>query len=134
MSKKLNVLRRITAMVLCVTLLSSQVTIVGAEDTELVDMQTEGETTNLSEQDGFSSDTSEITDITEGDILDSGEEIIIGDDNNSDTLENADPDPKPDYTDGKICIYNYRQLLQIGTGAQMFSGDKDGNVGTGSCR
>ena len=166
MSKKLNVLRRITAMVLCVTLLSSQVTIVGAEDTELVDMQTEGETTNLSEQDGFSSDTSEITDITEGDILDSGEEIIIGDDNNSDTLENssevteefgdsedhgfsegeeiiigddnnsdtlenADPDPKPDYTDGKICIYNYRQLLQIGTGAQMFSGDKDGNVGTG---
>ena len=153
-------------MVLCVTLLSSQVTIVGAEDTELVDMQTEGETTNLSEQDGFSSDTSEITDITEGDILDSGEEIIIGDDNNSDTLENssevteefgdsedhgfsegeeiiigddnnsdtlenADPDPKPDYTDGKICIYNYRQLLQIGTGAQMFSGDKDGNVGTG---
>ena len=131
MSKKLNVLRRITAMVLCVTLLSSQVTIVGAEDTELVDMQTEGETTNLSEQDGFSSDTSEITDITEGDILDSGEEIIIGDDNNFDTLENADPDPKPDYTDGKICIYNYRQLLQIGTGAQMFCGDKDGNVGTG---
>ena len=31
----------------------------------------------------------------------------------------------------KICIYNYRQLLQIGTGPQMFSGDKDGNVGTG---
>ena len=153
-------------MVLCVTLLSSQVTVVGAEDIELVDMQTEGETTNPSEQDGFSSDTSEITDITEGDIPDSeeeiiigddnnsdtlenssevtagfgdsedqgfseGEEIIIGDDNNFDTLENADPDPNPDYTDGKICIYNYRQLLQIGTGAQMFSGDKDGNVGTG---
>ena len=166
MNRKLSVLRRITAMVLCVTLLSSQVTVVGAEDIELVDMQTEGETTNPSEQDGFSSDTSEITDITEGDIPDSeeeiiigddnnsdtlenssevtagfgdsedqgfseGEEIIIGDDNNFDTLENADPDPNPDYTDGKICIYNYRQLLQIGTGAQMFSGDKDGNVGTG---
>ena len=37
----------------------------------------------------------------------------------------------PDYDDGKICIYNYQQLLQIGTGTQMFSGDKDGNVGEG---
>ena len=27
--------------------------------------------------------------------------------------------------------YNYRQLLQWVPGAQMFSGDKDGNVGTG---
>ena len=45
----------------------------------------------------------------------------------AESIENANPD----YIDGKICIYNYRQLLQIGTGAQMFSGDKDGNVGTG---
>ena len=73
MDRKLSVLRRITAIVLCVTLLSSQVTVVGAEDIELVDMQTEGETTNPSEQDGFSSDTSEITDITESDIPDSFE-------------------------------------------------------------
>ena len=160
MNRKLSVLRRITAMVLCVTLLSSQVTVVGAEDTELVDMQTEGETASLSEQDGFSSDTSEIADITENNIPDSfegesegnaddssevtggfgdsedlgfseGEEIIIGDDNNSDTLENTEPDLNPDYIDGKICIYNYRQLLQIGTGVQMFSGDKDGNIGEG---
>lgn len=156
MNRKLSVLRRITAIVLCVTLLSSQVTVVGAEDIELVDMQTEGETTNPSEQDGFSSDTSEITDITEGDIPDSfegesepntdissevteefgnsedqgftdGEETIIEDENTSDTLEEANPD----YEDGKICIYNYQQLLQIGTGTQMFSGDKDGNVGEG---
>ena len=54
MNRKLSVLRRITAMVLCVTLLFSQVTVVDAEDIELVDMQTEGETTNPSEQDGFS--------------------------------------------------------------------------------
>ena len=156
MNRKLSVLRRITAIVLCVTLLSSQVTVVGAEDIELVDMQTEGETTNPSEQDGFSSDTSEITDVTEGDIPDSfegesepntdissevteefgnsedqgftdGEETIIEDENTSDTLEEANPD----YEDGKICIYNYQQLLQIGTGTQMFSGDKDGNVGEG---
>ena len=156
MNKKLNVLRRLTAIVLCVTLLSSQVVVANAEDSERMDVQTNSEITDISEQDGFSSDTSEISDITESDIPDSfegesepntdissevteefgnsedqgftdGEETIIEDENTSDTLEEANPD----YEDGKICIYNYQQLLQIGTGTQMFSGDKDGNVGEG---
>ena len=156
MNKKLSVLRRITAVVLCVTLLSSQVVVANAEDSEKMGVQTNSEITDISEQDGFSSDASEIFDITESDIPDSfegesepntdissevteefgnsedqgftdGEETIIEDENNSDTLEEANPD----YNDGKICIYNYQQLLQIGTGTQMFSGDKDGNVGEG---
>lgn len=156
MNKKLSVLRRITAVVLCVTLLSSQVVVANAEDSERMNVQTNSEITDISEQDGFSSDTSEISDITESDIPDSfegesepntdissevteefgdsedqgftdGEETIIEDENTSDTLEEANPD----YEDGKICIYNYQQLLQIGTGTQMFSGDKDGNVGEG---
>ena len=156
MNKKLSVLRRITAIVLCVTLLSSQVVVANAEDSERMDVQTNSEITDISEQDGFGSDTSEISDITESDIPDSfegesepntdissevteefgnsedqgftdGEETIIEDENTSDTLEEANPD----YEDGKICIYNYQQLLQIGTGTQMFSGDKDGNVGEG---
>ncbi len=156
MNKKLSVLRRITAVVLCVTLLSSQVVVANAEDSERMNVQTNSEFTDISEQDGFSSDTSEISDITESDIPDSfegesepntdissevteefgnsedqgftdGEETIIEDENTSDTLEEANPD----YEDGKICIYNYQQLLQIGTGTQMFSGDKDGNVGEG---
>ena len=156
MNKKLSVLRRITAVVLCVTLLSSQVVVANAEDSEKMGVQTNSEITDISEQDGFSSDASEISDITESDIPDSfegesepntdissevteefgnsedqgftdGEETIIEDENNSDTLEEANPD----YEDGKICIYNYQQLLQIGTGTQMFSGDKDGNVGEG---
>lgn len=156
MDKKLSVLRRITAVVLCVTLLSSQVVVANAEDSERMNVQTNSEITDISEQDGFSSDTSEISDITESDIPDSfegesepntdissevteefgnsedqgftdGEETIIEDENTSDTLEEANPD----YEDGKICIYNYQQLLQIGTGTQMFSGDKDGNVGEG---
>ena len=121
-----------------------------------MNVQTNSEITDISEQDGFDSDTSEISDITESDIPDSfegeseqntdistevtekfgnsedqgftdGEETIIEDENTSDTLEEANPD----YEDGKICIYNYQQLLQIGTGTQMFSGDKDGNVGEG---
>jgi len=155
-NKKLSVLRRITAVVLCVTLLSSQVVVANAEDSERMNVQTNSEITDISEQDGFGSDTSEISDITESDIPDSfegeseqntdistevtekfgnsedqgftdGEETIIEDENTSDTLEEANPD----YEDGKICIYNYQQLLQIGTGTQMFSGDKDGNVGEG---
>ena len=156
MNKKLSVLRRITAVVLCVTLLSSQVVVANAEDSERMNVQTNSEITDISEQDGFSSDASEISDITESDIPDSfegesepntdissevteefgnsedqgftdGEETITEDENTSDTLEEANPD----YEDGKICIYNYQQLLQIGTGTQMFSGDKDGNVGEG---
>ena len=156
MNKKLSVFRRITAVVLCVTLLSSQVVVANAEDSERMNVQTNSEITDISEQDGFSSDASEISDITESDIPDSfegesepntdissevteefgnsedqgftdGEETIIEDENTSDTLEEANPD----YDDGKICIYNYQQLLQIGTGTQMFSGDKDGNVGEG---
>lgn len=156
MNKKLSVLRRITAVVLCVTLLSSQVVVANAEDLERMNVQTNSENTDILEQDGFSSDTSEISAITESDIPDSfegesepntdissevteelgtsedqgftdGEETIIEDENTSDTLEEANPD----YEDGKICIYNYQQLLQIGTGTQMFSGDKDGNVGEG---
>lgn len=156
MNKKLSVLRRITAVVLCVTLLSSQVVVANAEDSERMNVQTNSEITDISEQDGFSSDTSEISDITESDIPDSfegesepntdissevteefgnsedqgftdGEETIVENENTSDTLEEANPD----YEDGKICIYNYQQLLQIGTGTQMFSGDKDGNVGEG---
>ena len=156
MNKKLSVLRRITAIVLCVTLLSSQVVVANDEDSERMDVQTNSEITDISEQDGFSSDTSETSDITESDIPDSfegesepntdissevtekfdnsedqgftdEEETIMDDENTSDTLEEVNPD----YVDGKICIYNYQQLLQIGAGAQMFSGDKDGNIGEG---
>ena len=118
MNKKLSVLRRITAVVLCVTLLSSQVVVANAEDSERMNVQTNSEITDISEQDGFSSDTSEISDITESDIPDSfegesepntdissevteefgnsedqgftdGEETIIEDENTSDTLEEA---------------------------------------------
>ena len=128
MNKKLSVLRRITAVVLCVTLLSSQVVVANAEDSERMNVQTNSEITDISEQDGFSSDTSEISDITDSfegesepntDIssevteefgnsedqgFTDGEETITEDENTSDTLEEANPD----YEDGKICIYNYQ--------------------------
>lgn len=36
------------------------------------------------------------------------------------------------YKDGKILIYNYEQLKQIGSDAFVYTEDKDGNIGTGS--
>lgn len=35
------------------------------------------------------------------------------------------------YKDGKILIYNYEQLKQIGSDAFVYTKDKDGNIGTG---
>ena len=35
------------------------------------------------------------------------------------------------YKDSKICIYNYEQLKQIGSDAYVYTGDKDGKVGSG---
>ena len=35
------------------------------------------------------------------------------------------------YKDGKILIYNYEQLKQIGSDAFVYTKDKDGDIGTG---
>ena len=35
------------------------------------------------------------------------------------------------YKDNKICIYNYEQLKQIGSDAYVYTGDKDGTIGSG---
>ena len=35
------------------------------------------------------------------------------------------------YKDNKICIYNYDQLKQIGSDAYVYTGDKDGMIGSG---
>ena len=35
------------------------------------------------------------------------------------------------YKDSKICIYNYEQLKQIGSDTYIYTGDKDGQIGSG---
>lgn len=35
------------------------------------------------------------------------------------------------YQNGKICIYDYEQLKQIGSDAYVYTGDKDGKIGSG---
>lgn len=145
MNKKLSVLRRITAIVLCVTLLSSQVVVANDEDSERMDVQTNSEITDISEQDGFSSDTSETSDITESDIPDSfegesepntdissevtekfdnsedqgftdEEETIMDDENTSDTLEEVNPD----YVDGKYVSTITSNFCRLGQEHRCF--------------
>ena len=102
MNKKLSVLRRITAVVLCVTLLSSQVVVANAEDSERMNVQTNSEFTDISEQDGFSSDTSEISDITESDIPDSFEgESEPNTDISSEVTEEFGNSEDQGFTDGE---------------------------------
>ena len=35
------------------------------------------------------------------------------------------------YQNNNICIYNYNQLKQIGSDAYVYTGDKDGSIGSG---
>lgn len=54
-------------------------------------------------------------------------EIGDGEDSASNTTENISQYLKDD----RICIYNYEQLLKIGSGEIVYTGDINGNVGTG---
>ena len=51
-------------------------------------------------------------------------------DNNTNTTE-ATENIETYYQNDKICIYNYSQLKQIGSDAYVYTGDKDGTIGSG---
>ena len=60
-------------------------------------------------------------------------------DSNNEAAKPSDEDNKAESTDnieayyqnGKICIYDYGQLKQIGSDAYVYTGDKDGTMGSG---
>ena len=62
-----------------------------------------------------------------------------GEDSKNDEAETSSEDDKAEstdhidayYKDSKICIYNYEQLKQIGSDAYVYTGDKDGTIGSG---
>ena len=62
-----------------------------------------------------------------------------GEDSKNDEAETSGEDVKAEstdnidayYKDNKICIYNYEQLKQIGSDAYVYTGDKDGKIGSG---
>ena len=51
-------------------------------------------------------------------------------DNNTNTTETTE-NVEAYYQNNKICIYNYDQLKQIGSDAYVYTGDKDGTIGSG---
>lgn len=51
-------------------------------------------------------------------------------DNNTNTTETTE-NIETHYQNDKICIYNYNQLKQIGSDAYVYTGDKDGSIGSG---
>lgn len=135
MKVKCTILKQITAMVLCITLLSSQVVVAGEEgfygdeitdsfDDSISDTGDEipeyGKDDSLEKSDGFDNSG-------DWEFSDSEETIINPDEISDDPAQTGNGY----YIDGKICIYNYSQLLMIGTGAVVYTGDKDGSIGEG---
>lgn len=118
MRTKRKIWQQVIAIVLCIAMMISQVNIVNAkdngEDTAAAELQTSKEQ-NISAQ----SDNTQETVPDQTDASGQSEE--------PETTE----DITSYYKDGKICIYNYSQLQRIGTGYQVYTGDKDGNIGSG---
>lgn len=89
--------------ILCMTTFITQIHMVSAEETE--DTPTEEVVQEATPE---TSEVQEVQDVPQ-------------------TTENLDEY----YKDGKILIYNYDQLKQIGSDAFVYTEDKDGNIGTG---
>lgn len=89
--------------ILCMTTFITQIHMVNAEETE--DAPTEEVVQETTPE---TSEVQEVQDVSQ-------------------TTENLDEY----YKDGKILIYNYDQLKQIGSDAFVYTKDKDGNIGTG---
>jgi len=89
--------------ILCMTTFITQIHMVSAEETE--DAPTEEVVQETTPE---TSEVQEVQDVPQ-------------------TTENLDEY----YKDGKILIYNYEQLKQIGSNAFVYTEDKEGNIGTG---
>ena len=101
MKKKRRIENRIIAVILCMAILFSQVYIADAED--LNPSGTNTSQVALSDETNMSNDEA--------------------------STESSDIDAY--YKDSKICIYNFKQLKQIGSDAYIYTGDKDGKIGSG---
>ena len=89
--------------ILCMTTFITQIHMVNAEETE-----------NAPTEEAVQETTPETTEVQEVQDV-------------SQTTEKLDEY----YKDGKILIYNYEQLKQIGSDAFVYTKDKDGDIGTG---
>lgn len=59
------------------------------------------------------------------------EQSLYDNNNTKSTETNTTENIETYYQNDKICIYNYNQLKQIGSDAYVYTGDKDGTIGSG---
>ena len=142
MKKKGRIENRIIAVILCMAILFSQVNIADAADvnpsgtnTSQVTLSDDANKSN-GEVSTESTVSDEINGSTESESKISGETSenskndeseSFGGNVKSESTDNIDAY----YKDSKICIYNYEQLKQIGSDAYIYTGDKDGKIGSG---
>ena len=142
MKKKRRIENRIIAVILCMAILFSQVNIADAADVNPSGTNTSQVTlsddANKSNGEVLTESTvsDEINGTTESESKISGETSenskndeseSFGGNVKSESTDNIDAY----YKDSKICIYNYEQLKQIGSDAYIYTGDKDGKIGSG---
>ena len=142
MKKKRRIENRIIAVILCMAILFSQVNIADAADvnpsgtnTSQVTLSDDANKSN-GEVSTESTVSDEINGSTESESKISGETSenskndeseSFGGNVKSESTDNIDAY----YKDSKICIYNYEQLKQIGSDAYIYTGDKEGQIGSG---
>lgn len=142
MRKRKKIESRIIAVILCMAIFVSQVNIVEASSAET---SPESENSQVLFPDDVAEPSTENSEVSSQSVEESSTEEAITEeqkdtesqseaekDSSDDTSENSSTDHLESYyKDGKICIYNYKQILQIGTDAVLYTGDKDGNLGSG---
>ena len=142
MKKKRRIENRIIAVILCMAILFSQVNIADAADvnpsgtnTSQVTLSDDAnksngevltESTVSDEINGTTESESKISEETSENSK-NDESESFGGNVKSESTDNIDAY----YKDSKICIYNYEQLKQIGSDAYIYTGDKDGKIGSG---
>lgn len=142
MKKKRRIENRIIAVILCMAILFSQVNIADAADLNPSGTNTSqvalSDETNMSNGEVSTESTvsDEINGTTESESKISEE---TSENSKNDESESSGGNVKAEstdnidayYKDSKICIYNYEQLKQIGSDAYIYTGDKDGQIGSG---
>lgn len=142
MKKKRRIENRIIAVILCMAILFSQVNIADAADvnpsgtnTSQVTLSDDAnksngevstESTVSDEINGTTESESKISEETSENSKNDESELSSGN-VKAESTDNIDAY----YKDSKICIYNYEQLKQIGSDAYIYTGDKDGQIGSG---
>ena len=142
MKKKRRIENRIIAVILCMAILFSQVNIADAADvnpsgtnTSQVTLSDDAnksngevltESTVSDEINGTTESESKISEETSENSK-NDESESSGGNVKSESTDNIDAY----YKDSKICIYNYEQLKQIGSDAYIYTGDKEGQIGSG---